>query len=56
VAVLNPYRGIVRLLIECFSIISRCRHPVPSISRPVRSGDEPRAESAEQAKPFSRLL
>src|SRR6516225_10957423 len=50
VAVLNPYRGIVRLLIERLSIIPRCRYPVPRIPRPVRSGNEPRARSRDEAR------
>src|SRR6516164_3245074 len=40
VAVLNPYWGIVRLMIERLSVILRGRHPVPRVPRPVRSGDE----------------
>ena len=56
VAILNPYRGIVRLLIERLSIMSRCRYPVPRISRPVPSGDEPRSRSREKTRPVPHRL
>src|SRR5215472_6018971 len=49
VAVLNPDRRVVRLLIERLLVILRRRHPVARVPRPVGSGHEPRTGSRDKA-------
>src|SRR6516165_2118394 len=39
VAVLNPYRGIIRLLVKRLSVVLCGHYPVPRVPRAVCSGD-----------------
>src|SRR6516162_2103401 len=48
VAVLNPYGRVVGLLVERLLVVLRRQHPVPRVTRPVRSGNAPRARSRDK--------
>ena len=50
VAVLHPYRGIVRLLVKRLSVVLCGHHPVSRVPRSVRSGDEPRSRARNKTR------